>query len=296
MVQQAESTIGIEEALLLAQSEFPEIPKDATNTYYNTRYATLDAIVSATRPALTKHELLANHKVEDTEHGVKVTAILRHLPSKQELSNTLSCDCVRSDPQKMGLAITYLRRYTLAPLLGVTPDEDDDGNAAKPADGSNGRTSGKQQAQQRSTGRQQTQRQQEPARGRGRSTGKQQAQPIEEFKLPEGWPQCDQEKLLAWIGDLKVAAHFQAALGMFMNEPEVYLDLQRWGELCRALHTAYHMRLSHADAKRRAEVEPITRTIDEALSKLELDEDAENAFDQKEPAGTAGTNTEAPKQ
>jgi hypothetical protein len=35
-----------------------------------------------------------------------------------------------SDPQKVGGAITYFRRYSLLCLLGLTPEEDDDGNAA----------------------------------------------------------------------------------------------------------------------------------------------------------------------
>lgn len=119
-------------ALMLAQSEFPDIPKDQTNTFYNTRYASLDSIVSTTRPALTKYKLVANHRVEDTEDGVRVTAVLKHVPSKEERTNSLSCICNRNDPQKMGSAITYLRRYTFSGLLGITPDEDDDGNAAKP--------------------------------------------------------------------------------------------------------------------------------------------------------------------
>jgi len=36
-----------------------------------------------------------------------------------------------SDPQKLGSAITYYRRYTLVSLLGLQA-EDDDGNSAKP--------------------------------------------------------------------------------------------------------------------------------------------------------------------
>ena len=120
----------IEQALLLAQGEFPEIPKDKENKHYNQRYASLDSIVSTTRPALVKHGLLCNHRLEDTSDGLRVTAVLRHIASQGELINSLTCVCPRTNPQTLGSMITYLRRYTISSLLGITPDEDDDGHAA----------------------------------------------------------------------------------------------------------------------------------------------------------------------
>ncbi len=125
-------TPDLDEALRLAQLEFPEIPKDKTNSHFGQRYSSLDAIVTGTRPALAKNKLVAYHVPEDTDEGVRVTAILRHTPSKQERAVSLSAICDRGRIQDMGSRITYLRRYTLGPLLGITPDEDDDGNAAAP--------------------------------------------------------------------------------------------------------------------------------------------------------------------
>jgi hypothetical protein len=40
---------------------------------------------------------------------------------------------VKNDPQSMGSAITYQRRYSLAALLNLNIDKDDDGNAASVA-------------------------------------------------------------------------------------------------------------------------------------------------------------------
>lgn len=126
------NTPDLDEALRLAQLEFPEIPKDKCNSHFNQRYSSLDAIVSVTRPSLAKNHLVAYHVPEDTEDGIRVTAVLRHTPSKQERTVSLSAICDRGRIQDMGSRITYLRRYTLGPLLGITPDEDDDGNAAAP--------------------------------------------------------------------------------------------------------------------------------------------------------------------
>lgn len=140
MTTELSNTPDLDEALRLAQLEFPEIPKDKCNLHFNQRYSSLDAIVTGTRQALAKNNLVAYHVPEDTDDGVRVTAVLRHTVSKQDRTVSLSAICDRGRIQEMGSRITYLRRYTLGPLLGITPDEDDDGNAAAPTQRPSGQT------------------------------------------------------------------------------------------------------------------------------------------------------------
>jgi hypothetical protein len=45
------------------------------------------------------------------------------------MSNEFLLKCAKTDPQGMGSAITYARRYGLQSACGI-PSEDDDGNAA----------------------------------------------------------------------------------------------------------------------------------------------------------------------
>ena len=52
--------------------------------------------------------------------------------SGQWLSNTFTMPVSKADAQGVGSAITYARRYALAAMVGVAP-EDDDGNAATKA-------------------------------------------------------------------------------------------------------------------------------------------------------------------
>src|SRR5262245_2714291 len=64
-------TAALNAALAAAQGEFPPIPKDKTVTVetrtgrsYTFSYATLDAILAACRPALTKHGLALSQQLE----------------------------------------------------------------------------------------------------------------------------------------------------------------------------------------------------------------------------------------
>lgn len=55
--------------------------------------------------------------------------ILMHT-SGQWVSMTGQAPVSKADPQGVGSVITYMRRYALAAVTSVVPDEDDDGNAA----------------------------------------------------------------------------------------------------------------------------------------------------------------------
>ena len=50
--------------------------------------------------------------------------------SGEFISEVVTTRSQKDDPQGLGSALTYLRRYALAAVVGVTATEDDDGNAA----------------------------------------------------------------------------------------------------------------------------------------------------------------------
>lgn len=118
---------NIDEAFLAAQREFPEIPKDRENPHFKSRYSTLDAIKTATRGPLNKHGILQTERTEQVNGRLVVTAILRHAASGTEMTNSASID-EAATVQGLGSQITYLRRYSVGPLMGISSDEDDDGN------------------------------------------------------------------------------------------------------------------------------------------------------------------------
>lgn len=114
-------------ALAKAQVEIKGAAKDATNPHYKSKYADLASVVDAARP-LAKHGI-ATVQVPFSENGeIGVTTILGH-DSGEWISGRLSVKPLKLDPQGAGSVLTYLRRYSLAAMAGIAP-EDDDGEAA----------------------------------------------------------------------------------------------------------------------------------------------------------------------
>jgi hypothetical protein len=120
-------------ALLKAQQEFPALVKDAANPAFRSRYATLGAVQEAAFPILAKHGLVVLQSVRTdlTDRGlvVYVGATLFHVESGEQVQQEVGMIPAKQDPQGVGSAITYGRRYLLMTMLGLVPD-DDDGNAA----------------------------------------------------------------------------------------------------------------------------------------------------------------------
>jgi hypothetical protein len=126
-------------ALAKAQIDFDTVLKDQKNPYYNSKYADLASVVSATQPHLAKNGLvIIQHASVDVEkQRVTITSTLAH-SSDQWVENELVLPAImlgkdgrpRFDAQSCGAAMTYGRRYSYQGLAGVAAEQDDDGNAA----------------------------------------------------------------------------------------------------------------------------------------------------------------------
>lgn len=121
-------------ALLEAMKDFGKVKKDRQNPAFRSSYATLHSILEAVEGPLNDHGLILIQRLAD-EGGLALITELIHAESGQSISSYASVICAEpNNPQKVGSAITYYRRYSLLTLLNLTPEEDDDGNAAsKPA-------------------------------------------------------------------------------------------------------------------------------------------------------------------
>lgn len=123
------STIGaIMGALADAQGEVENAQKAGTNPFFNgNKYATLASIYDACRGALSKNGIAVVQAPFNAGNDIGVTTLLGH-KSGEWMRSSLSVKPAKFDAQGAGSAITYLRRYSLAAMVGVAP-EDDDGNA-----------------------------------------------------------------------------------------------------------------------------------------------------------------------
>jgi hypothetical protein len=116
-------------ALARAQGEIKGAAKDSANPFFKAKYADLASVWDACRAALTKNGLSVTQTA--TADGARVSVETRLLhASGQWLGDALTVSAKEESPQAIGSAITYARRYGLAAITGVAP-EDDDGEAAQ---------------------------------------------------------------------------------------------------------------------------------------------------------------------
>lgn len=110
-------------ALVNAQKEFQPITKGHTNPHYNSRYADLSDVLKAVLPALQANGILLTQPIENGD------LVTRLILGGESLESRVPLNLDRK-PQEIGSELTYMRRYSLAALLGVASEDDDDGNAA----------------------------------------------------------------------------------------------------------------------------------------------------------------------
>ena len=115
-------------AFVAAQMATDAVKKAATNPAFKSKYADLSEVVEAVVPALNKAGIGVMQFPEFDGEWVSVTTTLMH-ESGASVTGTLRLRPSKADPQGVGSAITYGRRYSLLAMTGAAP-EDDDGNSA----------------------------------------------------------------------------------------------------------------------------------------------------------------------
>ncbi len=132
----SETITHLATALAKAQAEMPVAVFDATNPFLKSKYASLGAVIQASRPILAKHKLsLVQFPISDAA-GIGVESILAHESGEfvaERILIPLTEEKGKSKVQSAGSTLTYLRRYSWASILGMYSDEDSDGVAAPPA-------------------------------------------------------------------------------------------------------------------------------------------------------------------
>ena len=138
-------------ALSKAQAEMPSAELNAYNPFFKSNYADLGSIIKAAKPVLAKHGLSLSQLPTSDNGSIGVTTVLMH-SSGEWIESTMTLpvgeEKGKSSAQIAGSIISYLRRYSIASVLGMYADEDTDGNipqlqpkpkAKQPEKQSNGR-------------------------------------------------------------------------------------------------------------------------------------------------------------
>jgi len=130
-MERSESVVNLARALLEAQKGLDPAKRDALNPYHQSTYADLTSIWSACHKPLGDNGLTIIQTTSwDEAHPLILETTLLHT-SGEWVRGKLAMKPVKDDPQSIGSAITYARRYALSAIIGVcTEEEDDDAEGA----------------------------------------------------------------------------------------------------------------------------------------------------------------------
>lgn len=127
---ESQSIQNIVPALIKFQKDVEDPKKDAANAHFRMKYVTIDNLIKTIKPTLAKHDLAFTQDVTSEGGLVVVTSTLYH-KSGEWLRAVTRLPVDKQTPQGTGSAFTYAKRYSLSALLGISADEDDDGNRAE---------------------------------------------------------------------------------------------------------------------------------------------------------------------
>jgi len=132
---------NLKTAMLEFQKLSISASKDGKNPHFHSNYATLEAVIEAVNQG-NQFGLYFTQELAYIKNDLEATPVplVRTTVHQINDDNTYVSECPiilqpasLQNPQKLGAAITYLKRYTLQSVYGL-PSEDDDGNlASKPS-------------------------------------------------------------------------------------------------------------------------------------------------------------------
>jgi len=129
-MKHSESIAEITKAMIKAQAEIKAAKMTAVGFYQN-KYATLSDVWEVVKPVLQPNGLAVFQTLGYTEIGPSVTTMIAHT-SGEFIEDTISMAPEKNTPQGAGIAITYMRRYSVSTYFDVINEEDTDGNMIHP--------------------------------------------------------------------------------------------------------------------------------------------------------------------
>lgn len=127
----SETVTKLAKAMLNVQQQLLPVAKDAENAFVKSKYATLNAVMKASRDSLLANSIWVSQYPVPVEAGhLGLVTKLIHAESGEWQASCLVMPLPKADPQGYGSALTYARRYGLATMVGLVTELDDDAEAA----------------------------------------------------------------------------------------------------------------------------------------------------------------------
>lgn len=123
-LDEVQANNGLYFKLWKAKQSIGKVAKNSKNPHFKNNYADINALTAEVEPILLEHGLLLMQPINEGH----VITIIMDAESGESINSSMKLPDIQ-DPQKIGSAITYFRRYTLQSLLALQT-EDDDANTA----------------------------------------------------------------------------------------------------------------------------------------------------------------------
>lgn len=129
-MNKSESIAELATAFAAFQAEVRQPLKDAKNPFFKSKYVPLENVVEVITETAPKHGLSFAQYPVSQESKIGIVTVVMHKSGEFLETEPIYVTPSKNDPQGAGSAITYLKRYSLSAIFGITSDQDDDGNAA----------------------------------------------------------------------------------------------------------------------------------------------------------------------
>jgi hypothetical protein len=121
------------QALVRAIGDCSNVQTTRVNPHFRSKYFGLGDLLSQVKPILARYDLALLQIPNSNEERISIKTQILHGSSGHIFEfDTLGIKAAGINLQAQGSAMTYLKRYAIATILGVAGDDeqDDDGNAA----------------------------------------------------------------------------------------------------------------------------------------------------------------------
>jgi hypothetical protein len=120
-------TKNIYQKLHEAKLEIGKVAKNAKNPHFKNTYADLNALIEAVEPILLEKGLVLLQPIKEG----KVFTVITDITNSYSVESYIDLP-INLNPQQLGSAVTYFRRYTLQSLLSLQAVDDDGQQASQP--------------------------------------------------------------------------------------------------------------------------------------------------------------------
>lgn len=128
-MKMSESISELSKALAKFQEEVKQPFRDADNPFFKSKYVPLENVVESIHDIAPKHGIsFTQYPLNDENGRVGVATLLMHESGEWIEFPPVFFEAEKQTPQGYGALITYIKRYSLSAIFGITSDQDDDAN------------------------------------------------------------------------------------------------------------------------------------------------------------------------